>query len=158
VRWEPSHYDQRPQLNADPLGSSKMPACEVSLQYAEFDHDQVDERGAATSNEILSAFDAFDWRQQVETANRLQKCSPTFSVRDIDSDRLLWVSGTGDPQGISFINAYTYQGEVRRFLGLFRSRGSVAAPTHELTLQEARRAVELFVRGEHEALLKHLAC
>ena len=140
------------------LGSSKMPACEFSLQYAEFDHDQVDERGAATANEILSAFDAFDWRQQVETANRLQKCSPTFSVRDRDSDRLLWVSGTGDSQGIMFINAYSYQGEVQRFLGLSRGRGPVVAPTHELSLQEARRAVELFVRGEHEALLKHLAC
>ena len=128
-----------------------------SLQYAEFDPDQVDERGSASATQILAAFDAFDWPGQVEAANRLQKCSPTFSVRDLDSTRLLWVSGTGEPEQISFVNAYTYEGEVRRFLGLSRGAGPVAAPTHELSVEEARRAVELFVRGEHEALLQHLA-
>ena len=128
-----------------------------SLQYAEFDPDQVDERGSASATQILAAFDAFDWPGQVEAANRLQKCSPTFSVPETHRRRVVSRSRTGEPEQISFVNAYTYEGEVRRFLGLFRGAGPVAALTHELSLKEARRAVELFVRGEHEALLQHLA-
>jgi hypothetical protein len=128
-----------------------------NLQYAEFDDDQVDDKGVAPARDILVAFDAFDWRSQVETASRLQKCSPTFSVVDIDSDRLFWVSGCGDANGLTFVNAYTYQGERRRFFGLSRSRGPVSPETRELSLEEARRGIELFLKGDHEGLLRLLA-
>jgi hypothetical protein len=134
-----------------------MATYSYSVQTAEFDPSRVDERGTANAREILAGFDAFDWPGQVDAANRLQKCSPTFSVKDVDEDRLLWVSGIGDSSGVSFINGYTYIGEIRRMFGLVRSRGPVGAPTRELSLAEARQAVELFTRAEHERLLALLA-
>jgi hypothetical protein len=134
-----------------------LPTCSYNLQFAEFDLDQVEGRGVASSADILAGFDTFAWAEQVDAANRLEKCSPTFSVFDVESDRLLWVSAVGEPDGFTFVNAYTFQGEVRGFLGLSRRRGPISAQTHELSLAEARRAIELFILGEHEALLQHLA-
>ena len=134
-----------------------MATYSYSVQYAEFDPSQVDERGSADAREILAGFDAFDWPGQVDAANRLRKCSPTFSVKNVDEDRLLWVSGIGDSRGVSFINGYTYIGDIRRFFGLARSRGPVEAPTRQLSLAEAREAVAFFPQGEHERLLALLA-
>ena len=139
------------QLNADPLAA--VPTYSYDLQYTDA---QIEDRGVASSRDILAAFDAFDWAGQVEVADRLQRCSPTFSVRDRDADRQFWVSGAGEPGKISFVNEYTYQGEVRRLFGLSRGKGSVSAPTRALSPHDARRAVELFVRGDHDALLRHL--
>ena len=134
-----------------------MATYSYSVQTAESDPSQVDERGSASAREILAAFDDFDWPGQVDAANRLQKCSPTFSVKDVDESRLFWVSGIGDSRAISFINGYTYVADVRRLFGLVRSRRLVGAPTPELSLGEARQAVELFTHAEHERLPALLA-
>lgn len=142
-----------------PMQSSdgnSVPTCSYNLQFAEFEHDQVDDLGIATSHDIVAAFDAFDWPQQVEAANEFQKCSPTFSVHDEDTDRLFWVSGVGEASRFSFLNDYTYGREIR-LLGFLRHKGRISAPTHDLSLEEARRAIELFVDGEHDELLQHLA-
>ena len=48
-----------------------------SLQYAESDFDEVDEKGVAAPAAILAAFDEFNWRAQARAANALQKCAPT---------------------------------------------------------------------------------
>ena len=109
-----------------------------SLQYAESDIDQIDDKGIAPPSDILAAFDAFDWRTQVRTAGRLQKCSPTFSVSEADGKRLLWVSAYGEPD-LKFVNDY--------------SEGSSG---RELSITDARRAIELFVEGNHDALRKML--
>jgi hypothetical protein len=134
-----------------------VPRCSYNLQYAESDVDEVDEKGVASAQAILAAFDNFNWGGQVEAANHLKKCSPTFSIRDLDTDRLFWVSGCGSADDLCFMNEYTYQGEVRRLFGLSRVRGPVAAPTRELRLAEARRGVVLFLEGRHEELLELLA-
>ena len=109
-----------------------------SLQYAESDIDQVDDKGIATPTDILAAFDAFDWRAQVRAANHLQKCSPTFSVLEADGGRLFWVSAYGEPD-LKFVNEY-----------------SESSSSRELSIAEARRAIQLFVESEHDALLKLL--
>ena len=109
-----------------------------SLQYAESEIDQVDDKGVAAPNDILAAFDAFDWRAQVRAADKLQKCSPTFSVREADGERLFWVSAYGEPD-LKFVNDY--------------SEGSSG---RELSITEARLAVQLFVEGDHDGLRKLL--
>jgi hypothetical protein len=111
-----------------------MPRYAYSLQYAESDFDQVDDKGIAVPADILTAFDAFDWQAQVRAADQLQKCSPTFSVREADGKRLFWVSAYGAPD-LKFVNEYTDSGSTR-----------------ELSITEARRAVQLFVEGNHDAL------
>jgi hypothetical protein len=109
-----------------------------SLQYAESDFDQVDDKGIAAPADILAAFDAFDWMGQVRTAEQLQKSAPTLSVREADGKRLFWVSAY-DESGLKFVNDY-----------------SGAGSTRELSITEARRAVQLFVEGHHDALLELL--
>ena len=109
-----------------------------SLQYAESDFDEVDEKGIAPASEILAAFDAFDWRAQARAAETLQKCAPTFSVRDIDGGRFFWVSAYGEAE-LKFVNDY-----------------SESRSTRELAMGEARRAVELFVHGDHDGLVQLL--
>lgn len=109
-----------------------------SLQYAESEVDQVDDKGIATAPDIMAAFDAFDWEGQVRAADQLQKCSPTFSVKEADGKRLFWVSGYGGSD-LKFANDY-----------------SETSSTRDLSLSEARQAVQLFVEGDHDALLKLL--
>ena len=109
-----------------------------SLQYAESDIDEVDDKGIAAPTDILAAFDAFDWRAQVRAADQLQKCSPTFSVHEADGKRLFWVSAYGEPD-LKFVNEHSEGGS-----------------SSELSIAEARQAVQLFVEGDHDALLKLL--
>src|SRR5262245_24330377 len=139
-----------------PLGDTPMPRFSYKLQYAEFEPDQVDDKGIAPASDILLAFDAFDWPSQVQNANRLQRRSPTFSVVDIDSDRHFWVSGCGDGSDPTFVSAYRYQSERRRFLGLSRSKGPITTDTRKLSLAEARRGIEFFLKVDHQGLLEHL--
>jgi hypothetical protein len=112
-----------------------MARCSYSLQYAESDFDEVDEKGVAAPADILAAFDAFDWLAQVREAEQLQKCSPTFSVRETDGKRFFWVSAYGAPD-LKFVNEF-----------------SDSRATRELSLTEARRAVQLFIEGDHSGLL-----
>ena len=90
-----------------------MPRYSYDLQYADSEGENVIEKGVAPPADILAAFDAFDWAGQVGLANRLQKCAPTFTIHDLDAGRLLWVSAGGEPQAFTFVNEYSYPGEVR---------------------------------------------
>ena len=106
-----------------------------NLQYAESDFDEVDDKGIAAPADILAAFDAFDWAAQARAAETIQKCAPTFSVLEVDAKRFLWVSAYGPPE-LKFANEY-----------------SDSRSTRELSLAEARRAVQLFVEGDHNGLI-----
>jgi hypothetical protein len=106
-----------------------------SLQYAESDFDEVDDKGIASPADILAAFDAFDWPGQARAAEQLQKCSPTLAVREVEGERFFWVSPYGPPE-LKFVNDY-----------------SDTCSTRELSITEARRAVQLFVEGDHDGLL-----
>ena len=112
-----------------------MAQCSYSLQYAESDFDEVDDKGIAAPTEILPAFDTFDWPAQARAAEQIQKCSPTFAVREVDSERFFWVSAYGLPE-LKFVNEY-----------------SDSRSTRELSMMEARRAIQLFVDGDHNGLL-----
>jgi hypothetical protein len=113
-----------------------MATYSYSLQYAESDFDEVDEKGIAAPADILTAFDAFDWPGQVRAASRLQKCAPTFSVHEAEGKRFFWVSAYGGETELKFVNDY-----------------SEANSTRELNIKEARQAVQLFVEGNHRGLL-----
>lgn len=125
-----------------------------TLQYAESEPDAVDDRGLASEEAILQAFDAFDWRTQVKTADRIQTCSPTFSVHDHATERRLWVSGISNtawslpffkkPPDLLFVHEYRHADQA------------VARP-RELELSEARQAIALFVASDHAGLLELLA-
>ena len=144
----------RKPLNADPLCGEIVPTCSYNLQLAHHAHQESDEKGIAPASEILAAFDAFDWPGQVAEANRIQEISPTFSVRDVDHDRLFWVSGCGSPEEFEFVCDYTYIGTKSKLFGLLKSQGPVGPTTRDLTFEEARRGIEFFVDGRHDDLLR----
>lgn len=125
-----------------------------TLLTAESEPDALDDRGMASEEAVLQAFDAFDWPTQVKTADRIQKCSPTFSVHDHATERRLWVSGISNtawslpffkkPPDLLFVHEYRHAEQV------------VARP-RELELSEARQAIALFVADDHAGLLALLS-
>ena len=131
-----------------------MPACSYSIQMALHQHDESDDHGVATRGEILAAFDALDWPGQIPDANRLQRVSPTFSVQDVEHDRLFWVSGCGAAEEYDFVCAYTYVGVKSNLFGLIKRRGHIGPDTQNFSLEEARRGIELLVDGNHDEILR----
>ncbi len=125
-----------------------------SVQYGTSEIDEVEDRGVASSSEIEAAFHAFDWPGEVKNANRIERCSPTFSVQDVDSGRELWVSAHGDPTSFIFVSHYSYIKRVKKWFGL--SEGDAHRSPNcrqDLSLGEASEAVRFFLAERHEELL-----
>lgn len=136
-----------------------------NVQYGDFDSDQVEDRGAASPPEVLRAFDEFDWPAEVEASNIHQRCSPTFSVLDVDGDRLFWVSACGEPDAFDFVNEYTFPvavpvaapvGFLQRLFGGSPPESRPVVRSPDLTFKDARVAIELFLSGDHLGLLEFL--
>lgn len=94
----------------------------------------------------MRAFDEFDWSRQVVEANRLEKCAPTLSVTEPSTERLIWVSAYGDESSLAFVSECKITEMKKR---LFGSQGPRAVELRTQTFQasDARRALELFMRG-----------
>lgn len=90
---------------------------EVSCQYAHHNVNQSVSLGSMQPENVLIAFDEFDWRGQVVEGNRLQGISPTFSVEEPSEDRLIWVSGYGEPENMCFVSECTVERLKKVFLG-----------------------------------------
>ena len=103
-------------------------------------------------NEILSAFDGFDWSGQVEQANQLQKCSPTLSLIFERNKHMIWVSGFGADSPIGFVSECCFPGEVPKFWGFGSKPGTVSLYAQNFSFEQARKALEHFVKKEYEAL------
>ena len=127
-----------------------------NVQLAEFNFDQVKDLGPGSAAEILSAFDAFPWSEQVAQANQLERCSPTFSVLRTDIDALVWVSAFGEPEKFQFLGEYRHNlGPKKRLFGLL-ARDEVIH-THfpqDMDLRHARQVLQLFLAGDDAALLE----
>ena len=126
---------------------------QVSAQYAHQEHTEQIELGVKSPEDVLKCFDEFDWEHQVSEASRLEKVSPTLSVEDAASQRLIWVSGYGDAKFPTFVSECTFTGLKKRLFGLLgEGLGRVELHTDELNLQQARRALELFVANDEAGL------
>jgi len=122
----------------------------VSCQYAHHQHEESSHLGVMNEADVLRAFDAFAWSEQVREANRLQKCAPTFSIRA--AERLIWVSAYGEPAAPVFVSECSFPGAKRILFGLMQVQGTVHLHADEWTLEQSRRAVERFLSGEEDAL------
>ena len=129
-----------------------MPAFRLLIEHAHHTPGEFDER-PASPDEVLDAYDRFDWLGEVRRAEDLQRVSPTNSVQSPD-DRLIWVSAVGTPKGLEFVSEYAYLGIIKFFFGLWKGPGRVAVDRQSFTPVEARRALELFLADEHESLLQ----
>ena len=129
-----------------------MSPFKLSLQLAHHKHDEFD-GSSALAADVMRSFDNFDWKGELERGEQFQRVSPTISVEDSDG-RLIWVSAAGIGYGFEFISEYTYHGIVKRFFGLWKSEGNVTVETQTFTTTQARLALEHFVEGRHDDLLK----
>jgi hypothetical protein len=118
----------------------------LSIQYARHQHHEFDE-SVVFGKDVMQAFDVYDWAGEVLLTETFQRVSPTISVET--DDKLIWVSATD----LDFISEYTYQGEVDRLFGLWKTAGSITVDTQSFSSAEARRALEFFVAGQHDELL-----
>ena len=89
---------------------------DISFQYAHNSHEEFETRRDVNSEEVLIAFDKFDWEAQVAEADKTQKCSPTISVV-ISQDILVWVSAYNKSGNILFVSESRFPGEVNSWFG-----------------------------------------
>lgn len=122
----------------------------VSCQYAHHQHEESSDLGVMSAVDALQAFDSFKWAEQVEEANRVERCAPTFSISA--GDRLIWVSAYGEPAAPIFISECSFPGAKRILFGLMKVQGTVNLRADKWTLEQSRRSVERFLSGEEEAL------
>jgi hypothetical protein len=133
-----------------------MPSFTYSRQLANFEAGQVEDHGCALPREILDVFDFFEWPTQVDEANRLQQCSPTLSVKNIDADSELGLAAVGDSKDFAFLTFYFYRGIRKSFFGLMKRPAVLSTPEVELPLAAARQLLESFLSGNHDSVLNSL--
>lgn len=92
------------------------------VELATHYHGQSDKLGATDFRSFAKSFDDFPWNEQVETADRLGRVSPTLTVNDNARKQALWVSAMREGNGITFLLGHIYKKEVSRFFGLGQPR------------------------------------
>jgi hypothetical protein len=110
----------------------------------------------ASPGEILAAFDDFDWSSQLSGAARAKRDSPTFSVTDVDRDRVFWLAGYGSGETLGFVCSYNYLSTKPILFGFLRRKVYLGLSTRSLSFAEAREAIQNFVYdedAEFEALI-----
>ena len=124
----------------------------LHLQFAHHTHEEFDTRVGVNTNDVLRAFDSFDWAGETKKAESLQRVSPTLSVESDTKDRLIWVSSVAGPPGLEFISESTFPGEVRKFFGLSKGLGTVHLSTQKFDTTQAREALRLFLSDSYSDL------
>lgn len=80
-----------------------------NVQFAGYDFDMYDEKGAIDYNNFVTEFDNFPWIEQVKRYQKIQKgCSATLSVNESLNKTSLWVSIMGDTENNTFLIGYVY--------------------------------------------------
>ena len=130
-----------------------MRAIEVSEQIGGAQFDEVIELGALTVRELLEKFDQKPWAEESRTSQETELCAPTLSISDSSTDEMFWVSPYLSGEKLYFVNEYRYRLRQPTILSKLFAKTHKAPRTSELTLDQARDAIEHFARGNHEELL-----
>ena len=129
-----------------------MNTLKLSLQYAHYDSYEADDQ-IIYSDQAIAAFDTFDWLNEAERSNQIQKVSLTLSLESQDG-KLIWLSAVGGLENVYFVSEYSYIGTRKRLFGLVKYTGVLTVDTQNFNLEYARQAILLFASGSHEALLR----
>ncbi|HUF03216.1 MAG TPA: hypothetical protein VMM38_03490 [Aridibacter sp.] len=129
----------------------------IFLQYAHHDEDEFEE-SSGTSDDVLKAFDKFDWAGETKKAAEIQVISPTVSVETENGD-LIWVSGVDENE---FVSEFTERPTAAKsetkdnwFSRLLKPSPVFRHDTQNFTRVQARRALELFSKAEFQSLVAH---
>ena len=79
-----------------------MNTLKLSLQYAHYDSYEADDQ-IIYSDQAIAAFDTFDWLNEAERSNQIQKVSPTLSLESQDG-KLIWLSAVGGLENVYFVS------------------------------------------------------
>lgn len=126
----------------------------LNFQYAHNTHDESTDKPISNPSDALVAFDDFDWKNQVEEANKNKKCAPTLSLILEINKEFIWVSVGGERQSMFFVSECHFPGEVSAWFGLSKKQGIVNLFTQSFSKETARKAIELFINKDHAALRK----
>jgi len=118
----------------------------LHIQYARHQAHEFIEK-MSSGKDVIQAFDDYDWSGEVLLTKTFKRISPTISVET--NDKLIWVSATEH----EFMSEYTYAGQVDHFFGLWKKKGRIIADRQDLSKADARKALEFFVAGQHDAPL-----
>lgn len=90
-----------------------------TIQMAGYDFDQFDEKGETDYNNFITEFESFPWLDQLDAyLEKMEGCSPTLSVKDLQTGRVLWVSMMGTPEMNTHLLGYIYPKKEKELLGL----------------------------------------
>ncbi|MCB1668412.1 MAG: hypothetical protein R3E73_00010 [Porticoccaceae bacterium] len=127
---------------------------DLNFQYAHNSHDESETKANVRSEQALQAFDDFDWQGESEKALKIQKCAPTLSVTE-DNKHLIWLSSVADGGTIQFVSECSFPGEVSSWFGLSKKQGVVHLHVDWFSLNQARTALELYLKRNYEQLKRH---
>ena len=122
------------------------------LQYAHHDADEFETQKNVSTDDILRAFDKYDWAGETARAEVLQGISPTLRV-EADADVLIYFSSIPDDEhGLIFISECHIPVEVRSWFGFSKKIKITNLHTIEFNLHQARQALSLFLAGAYPEL------
>ena len=124
----------------------------LNYQYAHHSHEESEDQPIDDLEQALVSFDQFDWKGEASKANELQKCSPTLTLVIKESEEYIWVSAYDDGNNLMFVSECFFPGIVSKWFGLSQKHGIVNLSGSELSQQKARRAIEHFIKKEHDEL------
>ena len=93
-----------------------------SAQYAHFESNQIEQKGACSLEGFLGEFENFNWLEQLEEANKNQKVSPTLSLR---------YNPTNHEMGISIMGKNAKEYSYLVFFGKFGDMNSTETDDEE---------------------------
>jgi hypothetical protein len=130
-----------------------------NIQLAGYDLKKYDEKGETTCEDFLNEFDKFPWVEQMEKRNAMSHgCSPTLSVKDLETGFGFWVSIAGDKDNYGFLIGYIYPKEVKSFFGLGKAKTKRWCDIY-LTenIPDIKNYFRLFFNKEYEQLENSIA-
>lgn len=125
---------------------------ELNFQYAHNTYEESETKTISDAQEVLKAFDEFDWNGEVQKANELKKCSPTLTLLLDSHEYMIWVSAWGEKNVGGFVSECHFPGEVSGFLGFGKKQGVVSLHANNFSTKQAREALSLFIAGSHSEL------
>ncbi len=126
----------------------------LRYQRPQHQHDEHEDAGWYSEEELLKLFRSHPWESEVNAAAQLQRVSPTFWILTEDGAAEFMASAVdGDPP--SFYLFYITQEQYRRF-GLFPAKRKAVVDALGVNLATSCAAISAFCRGD-EVELKRLA-
>ncbi len=129
-----------------------MVQVKLNFQYAHNSHEESEDKPIKLAEEALIEFDDFDWVGQAKEANKLQKCAPTLSLIITEGKEYIWVSPFENNNRLTFVSECYFPCVVPSWFGLSKKQGTINLSSQSLSLSDARRVIEHFIKKEHDNL------